>query len=993
VVPVRLKIENFRSFSEPVEITLDFSNLFCIVGENGAGKSSIIEAMIWSLFGASREGLKKAKTVMRKGKSYVEVEFDFILQDGLFRVRRRYDSKTRVWVYKIENAIPRELILKEGVQSAEKLIQSLIGTDYKNLAATSIFMQNEANMFSKLSPSARRKLMAELFDIEIFEKIREIASQKAREKKSARNYIENQLGDSKDKFRELPDPSEDIAKLKKEIESNSQRIKELSAEEIKLEKELSRLETLQETIIEKKSEIVKIQHEIEEIFNDIKRNKIYLNKLMEIKSKEEEISKGFEHYNMLHNKEKELSDKSFQHDRLQTEFRNNEKQLQKLIREKDHTINVLTGRKESLNNEIREINKKLENLELLAEDARRYDVSLKMVKELEGKEEQAQKFRDKISQAKANIDAEKTIILSNISQLDTENKALKVELESKTKFQKQLFSVQKEMEEAESIDAQVEEISESIASVNVKFESLKSALKTLHTQDKKVSEQLQYLTESRESECPLCGSMLDRKHREKVKTKLDKELNEIANEIKQNDEHSMNLLKKKENLTKKFKYLKEKSRQIDKLSIKLTKIQNEITRLEQLQEKSLDNSKKIKQLRDNLMWNKYAQKWRNLLNVNKKSIEDLGFDSDALSDARKLVHKFEPQAREFHALQKSSERKDNLKKQLDGIEQELDKVKRTPIGEDISALMKSIKEQLIQLGYDRREHSETRREMSKYEHYKQLEFKLEQAKSQIPQVEERIEKLNIRKENNNNELNATIKDIEELQHRIAKYKNITVRLDEHREQINNLNSIRLELERKRNDKEKALSLRDELQKSIKKDSEKINLFLSIERKYNTLAEISGPLGIQNWLLTQYLGAIEDNANEILELTTREGLTVRLLPEGQEKLSVRISDRLGERSYESYSGGEEFRIDFALRLALSRILAQRSGFPLRSLVIDEGFGSQDSDGLEKLVSAINDVSNEFDRIIVITHLAELRDSFPARLEVTKDTMGSKVRVVS
>ena len=90
------------------------------------------------------------------------------------------------------------------------------------------------------------------------------------------------------------------------------------------------------------------------------------------------------------------------------------------------------------------------------------------------------------------------------------------------------------------------------------------------------------------------------------------------------------------------------------------------------------------------------------------------------------------------------------------------------------------------------------------------------------------------------------------------------------------------------------------------------------------------------------------------------------------------------------GGEERVITFE-ELALSRTLAQRSGFPLRTLIIDEGFGSQDEQGLQKLLEAIFDVSAEFEKIIVISHLPQLKNSFPARLEVEKTAEGSKVRV--
>ena len=107
----------------------------------------------------------------------------------------------------------------------------------------------------------------------------------------------------------------------------------------------------------------------------------------------------------------------------------------------------------------------------------------------------------------------------------------------------------------------------------------------------------------------------------------------------------------------------------------------------------------------------------------------------------------------------------------------------------------------------------------------------------------------------------------------------------------------------------------------------------------------------------------------------------------ETLDIKISDELGTRSYETYSGGESFRINFALRIALSRLLAHRSGAPLPTLFIDEGFGSQDAAGLEKLVEAINAIQYDFQKIIVITHIEELKEAFPVRIEVTKTLQGS------
>jgi exonuclease SbcC len=97
-------------------------------------------------------------------------------------------------------------------------------------------------------------------------------------------------------------------------------------------------------------------------------------------------------------------------------------------------------------------------------------------------------------------------------------------------------------------------------------------------------------------------------------------------------------------------------------------------------------------------------------------------------------------------------------------------------------------------------------------------------------------------------------------------------------------------------------------------------------------------------------------------------------------------------YEMFSGGEAFRINFAIRIALSKMLAHRAGAPLQSLFIDEGFGTQDAQGRERLIEAIKAIENDFERIFVITHIDELRDAFPARIEVTKMTKGSVARIM-
>ena len=162
-------------------------------------------------------------------------------------------------------------------------------------------------------------------------------------------------------------------------------------------------------------------------------------------------------------------------------------------------------------------------------------------------------------------------------------------------------------------------------------------------------------------------------------------------------------------------------------------------------------------------------------------------------------------------------------------------------------------------------------------------------------------------------------------------------------------------------------------------------------------------GVPALLIEQALPEIEAQANDILDRISGGGMSVRFetqrayadakREDRKETLDIIISDAAGSREYELFSGGEAFRVNFAIRLALSRVLAQRAGARLQTLVIDEGFGSQDAEGRQRLIEAINLVRPEFARILVITHLEEMKDAFPARIEVEKTPRGSRVSVIS
>lgn len=174
--------------------------------------------------------------------------------------------------------------------------------------------------------------------------------------------------------------------------------------------------------------------------------------------------------------------------------------------------------------------------------------------------------------------------------------------------------------------------------------------------------------------------------------------------------------------------------------------------------------------------------------------------------------------------------------------------------------------------------------------------------------------------------------------------------------------------------------------------------------FEELALAFGKKGIQAMIIETAIPEIEDEANRLLDRLTEGRMRVHFETQRETKtkvageygtietLDIIISDEMGERPYEAYSGGEQFRVNFAMRLALSKLLTHRAGARLQFLVVDEGFGTQDAQGRTRIVEALDAIKDDFEKILIITHLEELKEEFPVRIEVSKGSAGSTFEVI-
>lgn len=397
--------------------------------------------------------------------------------------------------------------------------------------------------------------------------------------------------------------------------------------------------------------------------------------------------------------------------------------------------------------------------------------------------------------------------------------------------------------------------------------------------------------------------------------------------------------------------------------------------------------------------------------ANKKELEDLGEQvkkyelqvaelADVENERVRFSNSISQWTLQLNSIQHQSQEWEKTgAKRLKEIEKTLESEK---YASEARKALKALDKELTKLGYDVSAHEARRKEEAELRSAEEESRKLESARELNKRIGKEIEELQVESEKWKVELVEQEKAAAEAEKVLAESEAGAPSLQEAESKLFALredeNNVRHELGAARQRVDVLETLRNR-RAEYERQREEINQNIV---RHKSLERAFGKDGVPALLIEQALPQIQQKANDLLERLSDGAMTIQFVTQAEykdkkrddlkETLDIHISDSSGMRDYEMYSGGEAFRVNFAIRLALSEILAQRKGARLQTLVIDEGFGSQDALGRQRLIEAINTVKNDFAKIFIITHLDELKEAFPNRIEVEKTGRGSTVRVV-
>lgn len=513
-----------------------------------------------------------------------------------------------------------------------------------------------------------------------------------------------------------------------------------------------------------------------------------------------------------------------------------------------------------------------------------------------------------------------------------------------------------------------------------------------------------------------------------IRNKKDR-YQDLENRVKQGIKNRAKVLELEKRM-KEIKILEVESEEIrqkgSELKVKINSMKGQIERLEKDHK---DNQEKLRLLRENpegecpLCEAKLnAERKRKIeANINKemslnlqqieksrKETEESSKQKDKLAEKwREATQRLKDKDSWQQKLSKAHfeyEESTQAAKLVIGLQEEIKKLEKIiqnkRYASEEQRRLKELEEQIKNIGYDEERHRNLNRKIEELSNAPLEKAKLEEAEKKIDSLREGLSELKENYQQKELDLKDLEKKKEKVQIELKELPSLKEKLVQGEQVLNSDQILKDKILEERGGYQSKFEQCLKLGKEKKEISKELKKSKKGQNIYEKLIVAFGKNGIQALIIENALPEIEEEANDLLAKLTNNSTQITIeslrdLKSGgiKEALDIKISDELGIRDYELYSGGEAFRIDFSLRIALSKLLTRRAGTKLRTLVMDEGFGTQDEEGIDNLVQAIQSISEDFDKILVITHLESLKDAFPVRIEVTKlPEIGSRYEMI-
>lgn len=997
MIPHTLSLTNFLSYRDTAELDLRGVHLACISGLNGAGKSSILDGITWALFGKSRTATDDNvvnRIAAGNGKA-AEVSFVFDLEGAVYRViRRKALGKTM----QLELAVRGEddqtrwhALTESGVRETQQAIEDLLRMKYDVFTNASFLLQGKADEFTTKTANRRKEILADILGVNRWDEYKDRATERRKAADADEKLLDRRLADIEvelaqeaERQRELDAAVAHEAAVSAQLTTQDTLVATLRRQRVMAEQQ-------QALLARAATELAQNRDELQRVERDAARRRAELETFRALLDRAPAIEAAHDAYRAGETELAGWQAKAEQYNALQSERHPFEMAISQARARLEQKLQELTTREAAIAGAAKD--RQAIAAQLGQKQAQLAEASAQAAK-VAARQEAYDAARDRLNR----VENDRRFWTQERDQLASRADSVAVARQERELVTASRDTAQAGLHEALSALESIDQRRHRLSNIQVELAGLKVELETLEREGQQHNTRIEQLESQSGGECPVCNQPLTEAHRKQTLREMRQERDALR-------ERFAAARARRQALADEDKGLGQSDGRRAQLERERNTQQSALGRYEE-RLAAIDAS-----VSD---WEGGEQQARlvaleSLLAGENETVAlraEVARLRSAADEAREVTRRQQLLTGEISRLETRCDDLDRAEQawQQTGQPELLDT--RRALAEEqyapqARAGLAAVEKRLAAVAYDPAAHAAARARQTAAANAPEEYQQLRRAEAAVKPLVEGLEESSRRSE-------QTAARVADLQ---TQHEQLAAALRELQAGAAELRPAEAELTRLRDDQAAAIratsaarqrvAVLDDQRRTAKGLREERQVLAARIGLLRQLEEACGRNGVQALLIETALPEIEEHANDLLYRLSSGEMRIRFDTQRDRKsdggaietLDIKIADNSGERPYENYSGGEKFRVNFAIRLALSQVLARRAGARLRTLVIDEGFGSQDPEGRQRLVEAINTVQTEFACILVITHIDELRDKFPARIEVEKTAAGSTVSLVA
>jgi exonuclease SbcC len=1007
MIPIQLIIKNFLSYRDAA---LDFSGLHtaCICGSNGAGKSSLLEAITWAIWGESRATVED--DVIHSGAKEVRIDFTFQSGQQTYRViRNRVRGGTSILEFQIETTSGFRALTGKGLKATQDVILEHIKLDYETFINSAYLRQGKADEFMLKRPAERKEILAELLKLNQYDELEERAKNSFKIYRIRGEDLERSLENIKVQLQQR----EITENQRAELEAQLQDLQQVQTFE---NSQLQSLQVIQHQRQNWEQQLNFLRQRYDNLSQDSDRLqqeqiavKSQLADLEKILNQEVDIQAGYTQYQNLQSQEEILSGKFEQHTRATNLKQQKQQQLYKQTQDLERQLQQAEAQLAALEQQEQEIIQTLSKSGDIETALSQLNNARQHLANLDQLQMQVTPLLQQRVKLQTQLDRTHASLVAKLEQIQATEKQLQNQHHRQPQLQQALTEIGTQIEELEKKRVYLQRVQEKGQERRHFIERLQAHQGDYEKLLAELEQKLQML-QNPDALCPLCERPLDEHHWSKVIEKTQSEYEDTQGQFWVVREQMAFSDREIQVLRQEYREISQKLSGYDSLREKRGQLAAQLQATTDVQQQLLQIISEKEHLERSLEIGDYAPEKQAEIKELDHYLQQLNYSEQDHSLARSEVDKFR------WAEIKQGQIKDALKRQAQLI------AKKPELTTNISQLqlqlqqgqtdsnfaqeIANLEQQISEIAYNYEQHNYLRQSVRQGQSWQLRHQQLLSAQEQYPQFRNKSQDLEYSLQTIFKEKQTLIQQIDNIVKKLSDSANPTAQINTLEQQLANR---RRELDNKISQlgqlKQMSLQLAT-LQNQYEQDGQQLQICKQQQRVYQELAQAFGKNGIQALMIENILPQLEAEANQLLSRLSANQFHVQFITQKAgrsgksskknakliDTLDILIADARGTRSYETYSGGEAFRINFAIRLALAKLLAQRAGASLQLLVVDEGFGTQDGEGCDRLVAAINAISSDFACILTVTHMPHLKEAFQARIEVSKNQQGSQLQLL-